>query len=101
MKKIFLSLLVLSACASPAQKACTKLTALCNEEPTETTKCAQNIEALDKKLGGDTVSKGFAACTETATTCVEATGCAVGVGANALGKASDELLKGIKNGLNK
>ena len=94
-------LLVLSACASPAQKACSKLATLCNEEPSEATQCTKDIEELDKKLGGDTVSKNFASCTDTATTCVEATGCAVGAGASALGKASDQLLKGIQNGLTK
>jgi hypothetical protein len=98
MKKTWMALFVfgtLLSCASPAEKACTKMASLCSEDAAEAAQCTKDIEELDKAVGGGVVAQKFASCTSTATTCAEAIGCEVGAGASGISKASDQFLKGL------
>jgi hypothetical protein len=101
MKKIlWLSVLVLSACASPAQKACTKMLTLCKQDASEAPTCAADLEAFDKQNRTLTAQQ-FSSCTENASTCVEASGCAVGAGLSSVKDLGGQFLQGLQKGLGK
>ena len=91
--------LLLGACSSPAAKACRQLSVLCGAELSrdELRDCAETLNAASQETQTD-VGKQLLRCTDSADSCAEAVGCAVGTGANVVASLVEKFSQGFHRG---
>jgi hypothetical protein len=77
----------------PEGRACGRMSSLCNEPPVE---CENAFTELRKVSGDKSIHKPIK-CMMSASTCAESAGCLTGAGVNAVMKAGEEFLKGLRN----
>jgi hypothetical protein len=76
----------------PEVRACGRMSNLCNEPPTE---CEKAFAELRKISGDQSIHKPIK-CMMSANNCAESAGCLAGAGVNAVMKAGEEFLKGLR-----
>lgn len=108
MKTLFKLLLVLGVGAfllyrfvltTPEKRSCQKLIELCGEDTIAIDRCVGDVKELGHS--SKTAVDKFDTCMADAKSCVEGTGCLVGVGLNAAGHVVNDFLKGVGKALQK
>lgn len=108
--KAFLGLLLIAALAvggwlgyqrflAPVEKrACGSIAGRCNLDDGERDACEKLVKEVAKSSGDDSASK-FAGCLAESKSCIEAAGCATGLGTSILSKNALEFAAGLRRAL--